>query len=137
VAHGLAQALAVQELHDQVRPALILAEIVNRDDVLVVCLAGDARLAEETRAGLGVARGRFVQNLDCNLASQQRIPRPVHLRHPPAQQLFELVFADAGRGIHQVTTSARAWGRASLNEIIGGVTASQQPGTSGSTGSPY
>ena len=51
--HAALEVLALEVLHGEVRLAVVLAEVVNRDDVAVRQLARGARLAEEPLALLG------------------------------------------------------------------------------------
>ena len=67
------QILAGQELHREVRLSLVLAEVVDGDDVPVRELAGRARFAEEALAQLGVVLDGGADDLQGDLALEQRV----------------------------------------------------------------
>ncbi len=79
----LPQRLAVQKLRDDVRHALVRAHVEDRQDVRVAEGGDGPRLALEPRQPLGVAGHLLGQDLDRDLAPQTRVPRSVHLAHPP------------------------------------------------------
>jgi hypothetical protein len=92
--------LALEELHDEERPALLLANVVERTDVRVFQLREHARLALEALAqsGIGDVRG---QDLDGDGSIQARVPRLVDLTHA----------AGAGERLDFVGPDARAAGQ--------------------------
>ena len=67
------QILAAQELHGEVGLPLVLAEVVDGDDVPVRQLTGGARLAEEALAQLGVGLDGGRDDLQRDFALEQRV----------------------------------------------------------------
>ena len=89
------QILSLEVLHREIRLALVLAEVVDRDDVLVRELAGGARLAEESLAELGVLIDRRRDDLDGDDPLEQRVAGAIHDTHATLAEFFEkLVAAD-------------------------------------------
>jgi hypothetical protein len=71
------------ELHDDVRPPVPLADVVDRDDVRVVCERGrQPGLAEEPPAHGRVGAIPGGEDLDGNLAAERRVEGGVNLGHP-------------------------------------------------------
>src|SRR5262245_19572497 len=66
----LAQATALQALGNEIRDALVLADVVNREDVRVVECAGGACFFSEAPYALGVARSVRQQYLDCDVSTE-------------------------------------------------------------------
>ena len=76
------QILAAQELHREERLSLVLAEIVDGDDVPVRELAGGARFAEEALAQLGVVLDGGRDDLQGDFALEQRVVGLIDNAHP-------------------------------------------------------
>ena len=76
-----AQRPADEVLHRDVRDAVLLEEVVDRDDVRVVQRAGDLRLADEAPGHRRIAGADLRQLLDRDVARQVRLAREVHDRH--------------------------------------------------------
>ena len=79
---------------------LVLAEIVNADDVFVDDVGGQARLLQESGLGFLVRRALFGQNLDRHLAPQHGVLGAVDIRHAPTEEFLDRVFSDARRVFH-------------------------------------
>ena len=104
----LAQRLAFEELRDDVRRAVVFAEVVDREDAGMVQRRRRARLLLEPAQPVGVLRERRRQHLDRHLAVQPRVPRPIDLPHPArAERRQDLVGAhkSSGRKRHRVLSS--------------------------------
>ena len=96
---ALAQRLALEELGDDVRRAVLHAEVVDGRDSRVVQDAGGARLGLEALEPVRVLREGRGQDLDRDLAAQARIRRAVDLAHAArAERREDLVRAEAGSG---------------------------------------
>src|SRR6476659_5895361 len=78
VAQLLLERAAAQVLHDDVWPLVMLADVVDRDDVRI---PGEARsgerLACEARTQEVILRVPVVENLDRDVTSERRVRRPV------------------------------------------------------------
>ena len=79
----------VEELHDEERAAVLLADIVDGADVGVVQRRCGARLAAESGQGLGIFREVRRQELQRDEALQPRILGFVHDAHSAAAQLLD------------------------------------------------
>ena len=113
------QRLAAEELHDDERVSVLLAEIVNRDDVLVIQNAG----TRFDKKSLPQFRGRIEQLLDSHFAADELIFGAIHNAHASAAEFREnFVLAYLGyrlRGIHHTTSSpARGYVRGGYNPPI-------------------
>ena len=86
VPEDAAEVRALDERHDEEEGAIVASEVVDRDDPGMVHLRDDLRLALETLLDLGrqLRRG---QQLDGDVAVQQRIARAVHDSHAAAAEL--------------------------------------------------
>ena len=90
--------LTFEELHREIRLSLVLAQVVNCDDVAVRELTGRARLAEEALAEVGVAFNRGADDLERDLAFEQCVVGAIHDTHPSLPDFFDdLVAADCGQ----------------------------------------
>src|SRR5579884_2927661 len=98
------EALAFQELHDDERPPLIFAEIINADNVLVRDIGSHSSLQEKACLGLRVHRTQGGENFQGNVPAENAIFGAVYMSHSAAQEFLELVFSDSGRMIHQRVT---------------------------------
>ena len=72
----LPQAAPIEQLHHEVRRRLVLAKIVDRDDVLVLEDTGGSGLREEPGAHVRVVDGG--QDLDGDIPAHYRVPGPIH-----------------------------------------------------------
>ena len=106
VLDGVPQALAFEKFHHHEGAALLLAEIIHRDDVFVRDAGGEAGFLQESRLGFGVAGGRIGQNFERHAPSENAILGAVYARHAAAQEFLDFVFADARRVFHQRVTGA-------------------------------
>ena len=80
--HPLRQRLALDVLHDDVRPVRILADVVDRADVRVIDGRRQARLAKHAPLRLIVSSGDPGEHFDRHVAVQPRVGREVDLSHP-------------------------------------------------------
>ena len=104
--HHLLQRASLEELHRDVGDAVLLADVVDRDDVRMVQPAGGFRLAQKTFADFleRLGRQRRVERLDRDFALDQRIDGAIHHAHRAAPQLSsdpiasECFFCHASRG---------------------------------------
>ncbi len=91
--------LALQELRDDVRSALVIADVVHRRDVGVVQDSGRARLLLEPAEPVRVVREGRGQHLDGHVAPEPRILRAIDLSHPArAERRNDFVGAEARTG---------------------------------------
>jgi hypothetical protein len=81
IVQSLSQCLAVQQLRDDVWSAVVLSEIVHREDVWVVQSGCGARFLFEAAETIGIGGERHWQDLDCDIARETRVPRSIHLAH--------------------------------------------------------
>ena len=90
-----AQRAALDVLHRDVRRAVVLEVVVDRDDVRVAQRAGDARLAQEALGERRVGRVERAELLERDEAVEVGLAGEVHHRHAAAADLAEdLVAAD-------------------------------------------
>ncbi len=89
VGHPRREVLAGEVLHGQIRLSLVLAEVVDRDNVLVRQLPGGAGFAKEPLAAFLVGVNRSGDDLDRDDPLQQGILGAVHHAHATLAELFE------------------------------------------------
>ena len=77
-----AQRLALEKLHHGVDRSVVLADVVDPQDVRVGKGGDGARFPMEAPEGVRAAAERLRQDLDRHFAAQARVPRPIHLAHP-------------------------------------------------------
>src|SRR5271167_4968603 len=77
----LTQGFAFQQLHNQVRSAILHTDVIDGEDVGMVQRRDAARLLLETVHPLGVGGDGLGQHLDGNGAVQPRVASAVHLAH--------------------------------------------------------
>ena len=95
----VAQRLAVEKLRNCVTHAVVVAEVVNRQDVGVRNRRHRTRLALEACDAIGIGGEGFRQNLDRDLAAQVRIVSPIHFAHSAgADRADDFVGAEARAG---------------------------------------
>jgi len=75
------QRLAIEVLHDEIRRAVLFADVVQRADVRVLELRDRARFAIEPFSELGISGERRWQDLDGDDAIETRVARLVDLAH--------------------------------------------------------
>ena len=78
------QALALDKLHGIVVAALVLALVVDRDDVGVVQLGGCLRLALKPGYGRGRKARSLIEHLHRHSSLQAALPRPIDRAHAAA-----------------------------------------------------
>ena len=101
------QRLALEELLDDVRRAVVGADVVHGREVGMVQNAGCLRLLLEAAQPVGVLRERRRKDLDGHVAAEPRVLRAIHLPHPArAERGQDLVGAQTGSGCQ-----GQAWGR--------------------------
>ena len=76
-----AQRLALQKLRDEIRRAVMLAKIMNRQNVGMIQRRDRLRLLLKAPQPFRIAGKRRRQNFDRNLAIQPRVSRAIHLTH--------------------------------------------------------
>jgi hypothetical protein len=109
---AVAQRLSLEQLGDEVGRTLVLAEVVDRDEVGMVQRARKARLLLEAAHQLGVAREHLVDHLERDLPAEPAVACPVDLRHPAgAQGRQHLVGSDL-----ESRTEAHGWRVCSLGD---------------------
>ena len=98
-ADAFAQRLAFEQLRHDVRGALVVTRVVDREDVGMVEQARGARLLLEAAQPVGVGREGGGQDLDRHIARQARVAGAVDLAHSSrAQERGDLVGPDLGSG---------------------------------------
>ena len=97
VRHPRRQVLPREVLHGEVRLALVLSEVVDRDDVLVRQLAGSPGLAKEALARFRVGVNRHRDDLDGDDPLEQRVEGAVDDSHAALSELLEELVATDGR----------------------------------------
>src|SRR5207245_5741869 len=92
------EVLAVDELHHDERTGLVLAVVIDRDDVRVVQRRGGLGLVPEPRSEVGIAAVLRPQELDRDVAIQLAIVSAVDPGHAALpEELHELVAAAEDR----------------------------------------
>jgi len=95
----VAQRLAVEQLRDCVTHTVVVAEVVNRQDVGMRNRRHRTCLALEACDAVGIGGEGFRQDLDRDLAAQVRIVGPIHFAHPAgANRADDFVGAEARAG---------------------------------------
>ena len=90
---------AVDQFRDQVLPSIVLADVIDRENVWVIERRDGSRLALKSVARSGV--GEIRQEFDGDLTPQLRVERPVDDAHPAfAEQSLDAIRADQGAGLH-------------------------------------
>ena len=97
---GVAERLAFDILHHHERAALILAEVVDADDIFVAHVGGQASLLQETSLGFQIFHRVLSHNFDGDAPPEHGILRPVDVRHAASEEIFEHVFPDLFRMLH-------------------------------------
>jgi hypothetical protein len=82
-AHARAQRLALQQLGDDVRAALMRADVVDGEDVRVAEPGGGARLLLEAREAARLADLGDRDDLHGHLAREPHVDGAIDLAHPP------------------------------------------------------
>ena len=81
-----AERLAFQQLRNDVRRALVRADVEDRRDVRVVQQAGGLGFLFEAPQAIGVARKALGKDLERHVAAQPRVPRAIDVTHPPGAE---------------------------------------------------
>ena len=106
------QRLALQQLLDDVRLALVRADVVNGRDVRVVEDSRGFGFLLEPAQPLRVRGEGGRQHLDCDVARKPRILRSVHLSHPPrADRRKDLVRTETGTRSQRHKARRFYWGQ--------------------------
>ena len=87
------------ELHDDERTGVAVADIEHRDDVGMIERGGRLRFAREPAHGGRIARRIRGDDLQRDVALERGVPGAIHLAHPTAAQTGDDVIAtdlDAG-----------------------------------------
>jgi hypothetical protein len=94
-ADALAEGLALQQFHDQVRTAFVLSDVVNRADVGVIQSRGGAGFPLETLQGLAIGGKLVGEEFQSDGAAQARIFGLVDFAHAArADERDDLVGAE-------------------------------------------
>ena len=91
------EVLPVDQLHDDVRAAGVLAEVVDGDDVGVAERGRRLGLRAETRREVGIAQVLRTEQLERDVATELGIGGAVDGRHPAAAQQLDQAVAAAQR----------------------------------------
>ena len=83
------EVLAIDELHDDVRPARVLAVVVDGDDVRVAQRGGRLGLLPEAGREIGVAEVLGAKQLQGDIATEPGIGGAIDGRHAAAAQQFD------------------------------------------------
>ena len=95
-AQPLAQRLALEQLRDDVRRAVVRADVVDREDVRMIQRRGRARLLLEARQTLGIGGERGGSTLMATSRPRRGIARAIDLAHPARpEQREDFVGAEA------------------------------------------
>jgi hypothetical protein len=81
IAKALTKGLAVEQLGDEVRRALMSSDVVNDQNVGMIEGAGRAGLLLEALQADRIGCERTGENLDCDLAIQAGIAGAIHFAH--------------------------------------------------------
>ena len=91
------EALAFEVFHDQVGEAILVSELVNRDNILVLKAAGGFCFPVKSFQQFGILAEKSGQHLDCDRPADTRIRGPVDDTHTtPADDTGDVVFSDSG-----------------------------------------
>ena len=95
----LAPGSALDPLHRiEQRAGLVGPQVVDRDDVRMVEIAGDDRLGEELFPLVRIAGHVRLEHLDGHGAVDRRLPRRVHHAHPAFTDRFQQLVVAVARG---------------------------------------
>src|ERR1700674_2888677 len=95
---GMPEVLSAEELHNHVWSLLVvLAEIVDIDYVLVLDVTCHAGFLQEASFCFFIGAPLFGENLDCDSAADNGIPRAIDVRHSPTEEFFQFVLSEANR----------------------------------------
>ena len=112
----MAQTGTGDQFHDHERPALVLARVVDRDDVRMIERGGDLGLAKQARSCVVTERA-FGQHLDRDGAAEAQILASIHHAHTaPAEHVVEPVPAAESYGI----AGLREFDLPGMQVILGG-----------------
>jgi hypothetical protein len=84
-----AQRLPREQLHDDEQAAVLIARVVDVNDVRVREARDRLRFALESSAPIEIGRERLRQNFDCDVTAELRIARSIDLAHSASAQLGE------------------------------------------------
>ena len=97
---SIGQGVALDELEHQRRLLAVLDHVIDGRYIRMVERCQRARLALESRDGIGVGRNARRHNLDRHVASEAHITRPVDFPHAAGpEQRDNLVSADTRAGL--------------------------------------
>ena len=113
--HPREEILSLQVLHGEIRLSLVLAEIVNGNDVSVRQLAGGSRLAEEPFAQLRVLIDRDRNHLDGDDPFEERVAGAIHDPHATLAEFFDDLIPADTLHVERAPPAARAERRGVLN----------------------
>ena len=94
-AHAVTEGVALKQLRNDVGRPVVVADVVDRDDVGVVQESGGAGLLLETAAAVLIGRELTVEDLEGHLAGEAQVLRAVDLAHAATtEERNHLVGAD-------------------------------------------
>ena len=85
----ICEGLALDELEDQRRDAVLLLDAINRGDVRMIDGGQRSRFAIESRKSIAIGLKSLRQNFDGDVSTELRIARSVDFAHPAFAQLRE------------------------------------------------
>jgi hypothetical protein len=95
----LLQRLSLEKLGHHVGPAVVDADVVDREDVRMIQRRGRAGFLVESREASRVAGEGQWQYLDRDVTNEPRVPRPIDFAHAArAQGREDFVGTEAGAG---------------------------------------
>ena len=97
--HGVKQRLSLEEFGDDIRHAIVPADVVHREDVRVIQCRGCARFLLESREAIRVGDERGWQHLDRDVPLQPGVSAAIHLTHAARADLgSDFIWAEASAG---------------------------------------
>jgi len=79
---------------------VVLAEVIDTQDVIVRDIAGHAGFGQEALLGFGVLATGFGEDLESHGTADHGIASAIHVRHASTEEFLEFVFADSGGKLH-------------------------------------
>ena len=86
---------ALDQLHNDIIRAVLAADVEHGNNIVVAQLGNGARLNGEPLADIRVLRELFFEHLECHIAPENGIPRPVNDRHAANADDFLNLIASA------------------------------------------
>ena len=86
---------ALDQLHNDIIRAVLAADVEHGNNIVVAQLGNGARLNGEPLADIRVLRELFFEHLECHIAPENGIPRPINDRHAADADDFLNLIASA------------------------------------------